>query len=199
MTQRITQRTPGRMTQQTLRRILTLATLTLLSATIALAQTAAPPAHPELPSLSNNNWSYAKDRGVPERTLFVITTARSTHRINCRARTFTDDQLTCKGPFGRTRTYKAQDIAALILSGEDTAIRHIMVVVAVISACAIAGAVFLNPVARFGSFLLGLAGGAAFLILEPGLAMAADDQPDELLYLAPGQTLQVKTPRLTSP
>ena len=190
MTERMTQRTPQRIAQRTLRRILTLATLTLLSATLALAQTAAPPAHPQPPSLSNTNWGSAEDLGAPKRILFVVTTARPTHRITCRVQTFTDDQLTCKGPFGRTRIYKAQDIAAIILPGDFATRVGFGLGFTGAAAAATWGTVVLAATCTPCAVGVGI---AAFLLFVVDLGtQAADPYEDQLLYLAPGQTLQVK-------
>ena len=123
----MTQPPSHRITQPILRHILPLATLVLLSATVALAQGRRAISAPKSPAASSlvdslhyndpkfTNWDSLAQIS-PSGKLFVIMLADPTHRHTCRVPSFTADQLTCKAH--GARTYNAQDVAALIVPGE---------------------------------------------------------------------------------
>ena len=190
------------LSQQTLRRLFTLAPLTFLSATLALAQadhaqqSSATSTRPRVDSLvhavphSNpkfTNWNSLAEIN-PSGKVFVVTTADPMHRHTCRVQSFTGDQLACKG-LGN-KIYGAQEIAALIVPGD-----YVYLITFIASAnaglgAAIWGTIVLAPVCP--PCAAATAFGAFFAFGAAGATLIGDDTPDRLLYLVPGQTLQVK-------
>jgi hypothetical protein len=189
------------MRSRTLRRLFTLAALTLLTATLALAQPA-PPASGNTPAASSlvDSLHYSQPKFTrwnslaeinPGGKLFVVTVAQPSRRQTCRVQSFAPDQLACKGPFGSSRTYKPNDILALIVPGEyDLKIRLVLGLNAALGA-SIWGTVVLAATCPACAVATGI---AAFLFFgAAGGILIGDDMPDCLLYLAPGQTvLQVE-------
>ncbi|HXE06951.1 MAG TPA: hypothetical protein VN612_03565 [Acidobacteriaceae bacterium] len=188
------------LSQQTLRRLLALATLTLFSAALALAQDAPrqsrdparPPASSLVHSASYNTpklteWNSLTEIN-PSGRLFVVTRADPTHRHTCRVQSFSLDQLICKGH--RRSAFRAQDVAALIVPGNHISQRIWLAIGNAELGAAIWGTIVLAPVCplcaaatAFGAFsALGFA----------ATTLMCDNVPDRLLYLAPSQTLQVK-------
>jgi hypothetical protein len=186
------------LSQQTLRRLLALATLTLLSATLALAQDQPSPTDPapdaqpftaawNVPEY--RDWSRLYQLHLGGR-LFVLTTARPKVRHRCRVQSFAADKLVCKDPLGVTHTYKSQDIAALIIPGEyDFKVRFLLGSNAALGA-AIWGTIVLAPVGIPCAAATAL--GAFFAFSASGAILVGDDLPDRPLYLAPSQTLKVE-------
>ena len=108
------------------------ATLTaiLLSASLALAQQTPTP-EPEsasAPKFDQSNWAKASAGASSKHKLIIATSADPTRRHACHVESFTPDQLVCKGSFGKTNTYRPQEIAALILPGDidDLRIRFLL-------------------------------------------------------------------------
>lgn len=177
------------LSQQTLRRLLTLAALTLLSATLALAQDVQQPAKRESAEQAPGNWSDAATLSSSQKNLFVVTTAAPTHPHTCRVQSITTDQLICKAAFGASHIYQSQDIAALLIPAKykfkfkphfDTADKIGL------------GAAILGGIAMTGLGAPLVAAGVLGLVVACTLTDAVLITPDRLLYLAPGQTLQVK-------
>jgi hypothetical protein len=182
-----------RIIQQTLRRILILATLALLSATLALAQSPAlwsswPPSAPR-----SNTFRGAIAIGPSHGKLYVVTIAHPKQEQTCRIQSFKQDQLVCLGNHGHTPVvYRAQDIAALITPGLHSGILATFLGFVGAGAGAITGAVFLASISMIGAVAVAAAGGF-LLLFSTYLAMGADSyDSDIVLYLAPSQTLQVK-------
>jgi len=96
---------------------------------------------------------------------------------------------------GRLTIYKAQDVAAIIEPGEHTPVLIYVGGILAASGAAAWGTGVLASVCIPCAVVTGVA--ALFLfMLAPGAAMAADgDSSDTLMYLAPGQKLQVKLKR----
>lgn len=183
------------------RTLTTILALTLLSQTLTHAQDqptlAQPPAADpptvdiiHIPNVAPSTWEYAPSRAPSGRKIFVISMARPTHRIACRVQSFTVDQLACKRPFGKTRIYKPQQIAALILPGDDDLKLRLVLGFNGALGAAIWGTVVLAPICPPCAVGTGIA--ALFFFGAAGATLIGDDQPDSLLYLAPGQTLNKK-------
>jgi hypothetical protein len=167
----------------------TVLALTLLSPTFVLGQDQPTPPHPPMAD-PLQRWDYASLRAPSGRKIVVVTMSHPTHRIACRVRSFTVDQLACKRPFGKSRIYKPQEVAALIIPcDEDLRLRLVLGFNSALAA-AIWGTVVLAPTCPPCAVGTGI---AAFLFFSAaGATLIGDDQPDSLLYLAPGQTLNKK-------
>ena len=177
------------LSQQTLRRLLALAALTLFSATLALAQET-PPGNRDFAKKGTDNWSYAATIGSPHKKLFVVTMADPTHRHTCRVQSFTADQLICQGSFHKTHIYKPQEVSALVTPG-DYSLRVWMVSAANASlGAAIWATLVLIPTCPPCAVATGIAALISFGVA--GAALIGEGTQEHLLYLAPGQTLQVK-------
>lgn len=189
------------LSQPTLRRLLTLATLTLLSATLALAQnnaqppsssSARPPAYSLVHSASYDkpaftNW-YSLAQVNPSGKLFVVTHENPKHRHTCHVQSFSIDQLICSDHAGTT--YRTQDIAALIVPGNYIS-QHVSLAIgnAALGA-AIWGTIILAPVCPLCAAATAFGAFSAFGF--SATTLMCDNVPDRLLYLTPGQSLQVK-------
>jgi hypothetical protein len=187
------------MRSRALRHLLTLAALTPLTTTIALAQSTPSAsgrvsASSLVDSLHYNQSKFTSWNSLaqinPRGKLLIVTLAQPTYRHTCAVHSFTATGLVCKGPFGTTRTYKSSDIAALIVSGEfDLKIRLVLAFNAALGA-SIWGTVVLAATCPGCAVATGIA--ALFFFGGAGAILIGDDVPDRLLYLAPGETLQVK-------
>ena len=100
------------MTDRTIRFLSTILAVILLSRTMAMAQAKPIPAGPIY------SWTNTSLRTQSDKKLVVITIAEPTHRFACRVLSSTDEQLECQGSRGKTRIYRPQQIAALILPGQ---------------------------------------------------------------------------------
>jgi hypothetical protein len=178
------------MLQQFLHRIFALVALVFVSATIALAQSSASPDTATIPAYTRYNWQVAQSTVAAGKKLFVVTLDRPHRRQTCRVKSFTADKLVCSRTIGDAKTYLRQQVAALILPGDDdTGVRWVLgfniglgaaiwatvVLAATCPACAVA-----TGIAALLCF------GAA------GAILIGDDQPRRLVYLAPGQQLSAK-------
>lgn len=171
------------------RTITSILAVTLLSQTLALGQDPLTPASPPATERSNG-WEYAPLRVRSGAKLFVITMAQPTRRTICHVGSFTVDQLACRGPFGVTRIYKPQEIAALIVPGDEDLKLRLVIGLNTALAAAIWGTVVLAPICPPCAVATGI---AAFCFFgAAGAVLVGDDQPDSLLYLAPGQQLHFK-------
>ena len=178
------------MPNQANRIILTLFSLALVSGILAFAQS--PTSRDVRPTPLSNTWEAAQSVGASKGTLFIVTVDQPSRRQKCHIQSFTANEFVCLRAFGGHRTYPRPQIAALIIPGGEhletskvlqiiwpihfgAAIWGTVVLAATCPACAAATAF----VALYDLF------GAGFVLL-------ADDQPDRLLYLTPGQKLTGK-------
>ena len=133
-------------------------------------------------------WDAAQNAGV-DRKLFVVTKEQPDRKQSCHVKAFSADEVVCSRAIGKPRTYRRDQILALIQPGE------------------------VNPLVLFFGFNAGLgasiwatvvltatcpicaaATGIAALIFFDlaGLTMFTDTVPTQLLYLAPGENLSPK-------
>jgi hypothetical protein len=181
------------MCQRTIRLIVTLFTLALASAGFALAQSSTSLEALKIPigkTPPANDWQIAQQVGSSKGKLLVVTLDQPQRRQACRIQAFTLEKLVCSRAIGGPRTYLPQQVVALILPGDGgyrlrailelngglgAAIWGTVVLAATCPACAAATA--------FVAFVLfSFAGAISY----------TDDQPERLLYLAPGQQLSGK-------
>jgi hypothetical protein len=179
------------MSQRTIRPILTLITLTVVSATIAVAQS---PTSTEVftiaTRLTSNDWQVAQSVGSSKGMLQVVTLDQPHRRQTCRIQSFTLDKLVCSRVLGGPRTYLPQQVAALIIPGDDgLRLRFVLGLNGALGA-AIWGTVVLAatcPVCAVATGVVALA-----LFGAAGAVLYADGQAERLIYLAPGQQLTGK-------
>ncbi len=171
------------------RTLTTILALTLLSQTLAHAQDQPTPAPPPAAD-PLQKWDYASLRAPSGRKLYVITMAQPTHRIACRVRSFTVDQLVCKGPFGTTHIHKPQEVSALITPNDNDVRLRLVLGLNGALAAAIWGTVVLSATCIPCAVATGVV--ALVLFAAAGAVLIGDGQPETLLYLAPGQQLHLK-------
>jgi len=181
-------------------RTLTVAVLISLPATLSLAQSTSP-ASVERPPASSlvdylrysepkfTNWESLSQIN-PSGKLFVITLAQPLHRHPCAVRSFTATELVCRGSFGSVRSYKASEIAALIVPGDFAA--RVGFAIGFTGATAVVAWRAFVLAATCTPCAVGVAIGAFLLLVVNLGTQAADPVDDALLYLAPGQNLEVK-------
>ena len=176
------------MNSRPIRRILTLFAGVLIAATAGHAQIS--PTLRDAAVSSDYAWLVAQSASSVKEKLIVVTVDSPNRRQTCRIQSFTPDKLVCSRGIGGSHAYLRQQVAALVLPGDGTlklklvlglnggigaAIWGTVVLAAACPACAVGTGVV--------AFLLFCAGGAI---------LYGDDQPDRLLYLAPGQQLSQK-------
>jgi hypothetical protein len=176
------------MPQRIIHNIVTLCALSLVSAIIAVAQT---PKSSDVPVLSTGDtWEVAQSVGSSKGKLFVVTLDQPQRRQTCRVQSFTPDKLVCSRAIGGPRTYLPQQIVALIIPGDhDLKIRLVLGLNGGLGA-AIWGTVVLVATCPACAAATGVA--ALLLFCAAGAVLIGDEQPDRLLYLAPGQQLTGK-------
>jgi len=111
--------------------------------------------------------------------------AQPSRRTACRVRSIANDQLACKGPFGKTRTYKPQEIAAIILPGDSAFQLRLWVGLNAAAGLAAWGTFVLAPAC------IPCAAATAFaafaFVCAAGAIAYSDDRPESLIYLAPNK------------
>jgi hypothetical protein len=180
------------MAQSAARIAATLATI-LLSGSLALAQQTPTPQPAQetvpTPAFDQGNWAKASALASSKHKLIIATAADPTRRRACRVKSFTPDQLVCKGNFGTTNTYKPQEIAALIIPGNKDFRLGAFLIFNVVGAAAMWGTVELAAACIPCAFATDA---TAILIARRCRGHRDGGRPEVLLYLTPGQTLQVK-------
>lgn len=183
------------MPQRTIRSFSIVIALACLFATVTRAQSphpidlpaAIPAPHPDMTihtATPAEGWDVARSASSSAGRILVITTDKPNRKQSCRVQSFTDEKIVCSRAFGDSRTYLKQQIAALILPGDafsptelfigfnaglGASIWATVVLVATCPVCAAATAF------------------AALVFFElAGLTAFTDDQPERLLYRAPG-------------
>lgn len=176
------------MPQRFIRSILVLFALALVSATIVLAQS---PNSSEVPVIpTRNNWQIAQSVGSSKGKLFVVTADQPNRKQTCHIQSFTIDKLVCSRAIGGSRTYLPPQIVALILPGDGDLKLRLVLGFNVGLGAAILGTVVLVatcPVCAVATSIASL-----FFFGAAGAILYGDDQPNRLLYLAPGQQLSGK-------
>jgi hypothetical protein len=125
--------------------------------------------------------------GSSKYKLLVVTVDQPHRRQACRIQSFTLDKLVCARAIGSPRTYLPQQVVALILPGDEGLRLPFVLGLNVGAGAAIWGTVVLAATCPARAVVTGI---AALLILgAAGAVLMADDQPERLLYLAPGQQL----------
>jgi hypothetical protein len=181
------------MTQRAIRRILIVFSLALASAIAAVAQSSTRLETFTFPTSSasvSDNWQAALRVASSKGKIIVVTVDQPNRRQSCQLQSFTPDQLVCSRAKGRRRTYLAQQVAALILPGDGGIKLWMMLLGNADLGAAIWGTVVLAATCPVCAALTGL--DAASALVGAWVAPFGDDQPDRLLYLAPGQRLSRK-------
>jgi hypothetical protein len=176
------------MRQRIICRALALIALAVVSADIALAQSTTTT---EIPLLGvYNTWEIAAQVGASKGKLIVVTIDQPNRRQACRVQSFTIDKLVCARAIGGPRTYFPQQVAAVILPGDDGLRRRLLLELNAALGTAIWGTVVLAAPCPVCAAATGIV--AFGLFAFAGAIGFTDDQPDRLLYLAPGQQLSKK-------
>lgn len=180
----------------TLRSFSVVLALTLVSATVALAQTPAPVDLPAaipverteltIPVKSPaDSWQVAQSDSPARSRILVVTIDKPNHTQSCRVQSITDEKIVCSNAFGASRTYLKQQVAALILPGDEALTAWLFAGFNVGLGASIWGSVVLAaacPVCAAGTAL------AALVFFElAGVTAFTGGEPDTLVYLAPGQ------------
>jgi hypothetical protein len=176
------------MLQQTIRRILVLFVIALITSTIAFAES---PAASEAPAITTLGvWPDAQSVGSTKGKLFVVTVDQPQRRQTCRIQSFTLEKIVCSCAIGGPRTYLTKQVAALIIPGDGNSKLRIVLGLNGGIGAAIWGTVALAAACPACAAATGVA--ALLLFCAAGAILIGDDQPDRLLYLAPGQKLTGK-------
>ena len=165
--------------------------LFLIFFVFASAAHAQSPALPEIATVPISNYSQIPQLGeTAKRTLFVVTFDRPNRRQICRVKSYTAEKLVCSRAIGRPRTYPTQQILALIVPGDAGFKIRFVVGANVALGAAVWGTVVLAATCPPCAVATGIA--ALLIFGAAGAVLIGDDQPNQLLYLAPGQQLSDK-------
>jgi hypothetical protein len=177
------QTSPQRAISERICRIAVTLVLAAVSATIAVAQSSIF----EIPvNTANNNWQFTPTKG----RLFVVTFDQPNRRQNCHFQSITPDKLVCSRAIGGPRTYLRRQVVALLLPGDGDSKLPFVLGFNGAGAAAVWGTVVLAASCPVCAVATGIA--ALLIFGTAGAVLIADDQPDHLLYLAPGQELSGK-------
>ncbi|MGC2621374.1 MAG: hypothetical protein WA414_20180 [Acidobacteriaceae bacterium] len=169
-------------------RTLTFVALTLASANIALGQSGD---STEVIGVSGHHtWQDAEMDRYAGGRLFVVTIDQPERRQSCHVQIFTAEEIVCSRAVGSPRTYLSQQILALIVPRDLVTKIALMVGFNGGMGAAIWGSVVLAaacPLCAAGTALAAL-----WFFGEAGAELFGDDQPERLIYLAPGQQLSRK-------
>lgn len=180
------------MPKPTIRSVPTFIAIALLSANITLAQSANPSGTRiiTVPNTTQNTWQAAQLAGPSKGKLFIVTVNQSHRRQTCHIQSFTPDKLVCSHVIGGPRTYRPAQIVALILPSDD----GLKVRLALGLNGGVAGAIWGTVILAATCPACAVATGVVALVLvcAAGAILIGDEQPDRLLYLAPGQQLTGK-------
>jgi hypothetical protein len=176
------------MPDRTIRSILILSALSLVTATIGFAQS--PTSSEVRVNPTHDDWQAAQRAGASQGRLVVVTLDHPDRRQSCRVQSFTAQKLVCSRGVGGPRTYLPQQVLALILPGDQKSkIPWVLGFNAGLGA-AIWGTVVLAAACPACAVATGIA--ALLFFAAAGAVLIGDDQPDRLLYLARGQELSKK-------
>lgn len=172
------------------RNLLHVLAFVLASASVAYGQN---PSNVDIATANpSKGWKGAEDLTPVKSKRYVVTTDQPDRKQSCRVQSFTDDELVCARANGRSRTYKREQIVALIVPGTKSETLAFLLGFNAGLGASIWGTVALVatcPVCAAGTAL------AAFIFFGmAGVTAMADDAsaPEQLLYLAPGQVLSHK-------
>ena len=169
-----------------IRRILTVLALAVASATAVLAQSTTTFQVPV--NTYTSDWQIAQQVGASEGKLIVVTVDQPERRETCRIHSFTRDKLVCFRAFAAPRTYLPKQVAALIIPGSVVRFR---IPLWIGSNAGLGASIWATVVLAAACPACAVGTGIAALVFFAfaGALVYGDDQPDRLLYLAPGHHL----------
>ena len=171
------------MFQRILRSIVLMAAAAFVSFAPALAQSDQEIA---LSGAATGSWETAQAVLAGKGKLIVITAEQPRRRQVCHVQSFAAEKLVCRSGIGRTRTYLPDRIAAVILPGD-----RVLTISLLAGFNAGLGASIWGTVILAAACPLCAAGTAAAALLFFDLAGATvftGEDPERLVYLAPGQS-----------
>ena len=141
---------------------------------------------------SSEDWKHAEDLTPIKSKRYVVTIDQPDRKQSCRVQSFTDDELVCARANGRSRTYKREQIVALIVPGTKSETLAFLLGFNAGLGASIWGTVAL--VATCPVCAAGTAIAALIFFGVAGVSVIADDanDPEVLLYLALSQVLSDK-------
>jgi hypothetical protein len=160
----------------------------LISTTFALAQATTSFTAPV--SNDNQSWESAQSLGSAKHKLIVITLDQPDRRQTCHVRSFTKEKLVCARGLGSSRAYLPQQIAAIILPGDEKSRLPLFLAFNGGLGAAIWGTVALAAACPVCAAATGVA--ALLFFATAGAVAYADDQPDRTIYLSPDRHLTSK-------
>lgn len=173
------------MTRRTIRRALTLLTPALVATAISVAQS--PNSSASSANATDSSWQAAQSAVPSKGKIFVVTVDQPDRRQSCRIQSFAVDKLVCFRAMGGARTYLPQQVVAIILPGDG----HLKLRALLVLNGALGAAIWGTVVLAAPCPACAVATGVVALVVfgAAGAIAIGDDQPDRLLYLAPGQHL----------
>lgn len=176
------------MSQRIIRSIVTLCALSIFTAIVAGAQS---PVSPEVLTVPSGDVRQgAQLSGPTTGKIFVVTFDQPKRLQTCHIVSLTGDKLVCSRVLGGIHTYLQQQIVALILPGDGGTKNKFVIGLNLGLGAAIWGTVVLAATCPPCAVATGVV--ALLLFGAAGAILIADDQPNRLLYLAPGQRLSSK-------
>lgn len=163
------------------RSIINLFGIVLISATFAFAQAGTSFAVPL--SGGNQSWESAQSLSSGKHKLIVITLDQPDHRQTCHVRSFTQEKLVCAHGLRPSRAYLPQQLAAIILPGDEKLRIPLFLAFNGGLGAAIWGTVALAAACPVCAAATGIA--ALIFFGAAGAVAYSDDQPDREIYLSP--------------
>jgi hypothetical protein len=176
------------MSRRTIRSIVTLFAIVLVTAIIALAQSST---SIEAVAIDHSkSWQDALSTVAANHKVFVVTVDKPDRKQTCRIQSFDQDKLVCSRAMGASRTYLAKQVIAVIQPGDGGLRVPLWIGLNGGLGAAIWGTVVLA--AACPACTAGTAVAALIFFAFAGAVAYTDDVPDRLLYLAPGHELSGK-------
>ena len=137
-----------------------------------------------------SNWQDALSTGAQDHKVQIVTIDRPDHKQKRHIQSFTSDSVVCSRAVGAPRTYRADQVLAIILPGDRASTLALFVGFNGGLGASIWGTIVLAaacPACAVGT------GIAAFFFFDlAGATLFTGDEPDRLLYLAPNHELSSK-------
>lgn len=173
------------MLEQSIRNILTLSALALISTASGLAQSSTAPEPGTIPVANNalDDWQAAQQAAPSKGKLFVVTLDQPNRRQTCRIKSFTKDKLVCSHAIGGSQTFLPPQVLALILPGDGGLRLPLWLGFNAGLGASIWGTVVLAaacPACAVGTVIA-----AIFFFGAAGAVVYGDNHPERVLYRGP--------------
>ena len=145
---------------------------------------------PVTPPVLLSSWEVAQQIGSSKHRILVVTLDQPERKQACRVQSLTKDELVCSRPLGNPRTYRPEEVLALIVPGDEALRIRVLLGLNGGMGAAIWGTVVLAaacPACAVGTGVVALV-----LFGAAGAIAYGDGQEEQSFYVAPGHELKGK-------